>query len=116
MSQVLDDDMLGAEESRIVDDEDEMSYIYGDEDSEHHKLEHVEESDSDSWENNGTGYDSGGDAGKRRASTPDLDRRSDTEEDRRNSGNSGNVHIKVTRPNGSLEMKAVASSSVNEDE
>merc|ERR1711994_833856 len=83
VSQVLDDDMMQAEESRQVSDEEqdqdqdvELSYIYGDEDSEHQKLEELEESASNSWSDK----DSGDEAGNRRASTPMAGvRQSDTE-------------------------------------
>merc|ERR1719499_1703867 len=72
VSQVLDDDMMQAEESRqMSDDEAEMSYIYGDEDSSHHQLDIVDESASDSEEGSGGGYASNeADDEPRRKSTP----------------------------------------------
>merc|ERR1712130_120693 len=125
VSQVLDDDMMQAEESRQVSDEEqdqdqdvELSYIYGDEDSEHQKLEELEESASQSWSER-DGYESNGDqAVNRRASTPVAGaRQSDTEDD------GAKMRVKVTAPtrptNGAsttLEMKMVASTSVNEED
>merc|ERR1712241_1478105 len=72
VSQVLDDDMMQAEESRQMSDEEaEMSYIYGDEDSSHHQLDIVDESASDS-EASGAGYATNepDDEQRRQKSTP----------------------------------------------
>merc|ERR1719295_2043402 len=101
VSQVLDDDMMQAEESRqISDDEAEMSYIYGDEDSSHHQLDIVDESASDSEEGSGGGYASNeADDEPRRKSTPPP-----------------NYDPKIANnASRTLEMKQVASSSVADD-
>jgi len=103
VSQILDDDMMQAEESRqISDDEAEMSYIYGDEDSSHHQLDIVDESASDT-EASGAGYGSNEDEPRRKSTPPPND----------NEG--GKVPTVANGASRTLQMKQVASSSVAED-
>ena len=99
--------MMEAEESRQVSDEDEMSYIYGDEDSSHHKLKEVNESESESY----SGYDSGG--GNAKQSTPQPPEKQNTPPPQ---FEAGRTNMTGTSANGALEMKMVAASSVAEDE